>query len=140
MNPRNPLFTRLQLSPGSGGPEDDGVLYVHEILGLESRSPLIFLSACETGVANAWSPAVVGGRDLTTLAQALLYGGAPAVVATLWRIEDSSAANLASSFYEGLARLSPVEALARAQRELLSNPDTRAPFFWAAYVLNGAGL
>jgi CHAT domain-containing protein len=59
------------------------------------------------------------------------------VVATLWRVEDAGAAELAERFYRYLiSRASPEEALARAQRDLLRST---ADFTWAAYASFGAG-
>jgi CHAT domain-containing protein len=139
MNARNPLFSRLRLSPGTGTPDDDGVLHVHEMLDLPVTSPLVFLSACETGSASAWAPGVLGGRDLSTLAQALLASGAHSVVATLWRVEDQSASTLAGHFYDSVRSHFPATALAMAQRQTLADPETAAPFYWAAYQLSGGG-
>jgi len=59
-------------------------------------------------------------------------------VATLWRIDDRAAADLATRFYAGLAS-SPVEALAAAQRALLRDPKYAAPYYWAAYTVSGSG-
>jgi CHAT domain-containing protein len=60
-------------------------------------------------------------------------------VATLWRIEDRSAAVLAGSFYQALRASSPVEALATAQRSLIRSERYRKPYYWAAYVVSGSG-
>ena len=73
MNSRNSLFSRIELTPGSGEPGDDGRLEVHELLRLRIRSPLVFLSGCETGVGAAWSNQFARGEDYATLAQAFLY-------------------------------------------------------------------
>jgi tetratricopeptide (TPR) repeat protein len=137
MNARNPLFTSLQLAPGSGESDDDGLLHVHELLQISSRSPLVFLSACETGLASAWAPGVLGGRDLSTLAQALLYGGTGSVVATLWTVEDQAAARFSSWFYDALEVGRPAAALASAQRRMLASESAAAPFYWAGYMVLG---
>jgi CHAT domain-containing protein len=138
MNPRNPLFSRIELAASPRGATDDnGRLEVHELLNLRIESPLVFLSGCETGVGDAWSSPFRSGDDYTTLAQSLLFAGAANVVATLWRIDDSAAATLASHFYEH-ARTAPVpEALALAQRGMIHDAEVRAPYFWAAYEVTG---
>lgn len=51
----------------------------------------------------------------------------------------ASAARFAAAFYDALAEVPASEALARAQRALLATPETRNPFNWASYVLNGVG-
>jgi CHAT domain-containing protein len=140
LDSRNPLFSRVALAPGRAtSPDDDGRLEVHEILGLHVRSPLVFLSGCQTGLGVVGSTAYAAGEDYTTLAQAFLYAGAGGVVSTLWRIEDAGAAALAERFYRHLAGMAPPEALAAAQRDVLSQPRYNAPFYWAAYTFSGGG-
>ena len=137
MNPRNPMFSRLELAAGTGGPEDDGRLEVHELLTLRIASPLVFLSGCETGVGAAWSTQFARGEDYATLAQAFLYAGARTVTATLWQIGDNGAAAFAERFYSHLQTAPPDEALAAAQRELLRGSRFASPFYWAGYQVIG---
>jgi CHAT domain-containing protein len=140
LNPRNPMFSRIELARGrSDESRDDGRLEVHELLGLSIRSPLVFLSGCETGVGPAWSNQYARGEDYATLAQAFLYAGAKNVVATLWRIEDQGAAAFATEFYRRLEGLGPAGALAAAQREMMLRESYSAPHYWAPYQIAGAG-
>ena len=136
------MFSRLELAPGTGDPDDDGRLEIHELLGMRVRSPLVFLSGCETALGAAWSTPFMRGEDYATLAQGFLYAGAESVIATLWRIDDEGAAAFAAAFYDAMRTRTPLDALAAAQRSLLH--DSRyarfsAPRYWAAYVLAGAG-
>jgi CHAT domain-containing protein len=63
--------------------------------------------------------------------------GVGRVVATLWRVGDAGAAELAGRFYGRMhAGATPEEALALAQREMI---PTRGGFTWAAYTISGAG-
>jgi CHAT domain-containing protein len=140
MNVRNPMFSRIELAPGDRGASDDGRLEVHELLELEIRAPLVFLSGCETAAGAAWSTRFARGEDYATLAQAFLYAGAGSVLATLWRVEDEGAAAFAQRFYLRLGELPPAEALAAAQRDLLRDMSHAAPRYWAAYQLSGGGL
>lgn len=140
MNAWNPMFSRIELSPGRTSlPGDDGRLEVHEILDLASRADLVFLSGCETGLGVAQATAFSSGQDYATLAQAFLYAGARNVVATLWRVEDAGAGALADRFYHHYRAGAPAEALALAQRDLLHDPRYSAPFYWAAYEVSGTG-
>jgi CHAT domain-containing protein/Tfp pilus assembly protein PilF len=139
LNPRFPLFSRIEFWGGGTDPGNDGRLETHELLELRVMSPLVFLSGCETGLGVAGSTDFAVGEDFATLGQAFLLAGAGNVVATLWRIEDAGAAAFADRFYVHLASVGPVEALARAQRDLLSGGRYRAPFYWAAYAMSGAG-
>jgi CHAT domain-containing protein len=138
LNLGNPLFSRIELfRKVLGDPTDDGRLEVHEILDFPIRSPLVFLSGCETGVGEAWSSGFARGEDYATLASAFLYSGAGSVVATLWRIDDRGAAELATRFYRHLRGRSPADALALAQRDLLRSGRYRRPYYWAGYRISG---
>lgn len=139
MNARNPMFSRIEMAPGERALADDGRLEVHEVLGLTIRSPLVFLSGCETGLGAAWSTSFDRGEDYATLAQAFLYAGARNVVATLWRVEDEGAAGFAQHFYAALTSLGAPEALAAAQRRMLREQRYAAPYFWASYQVSGQG-
>jgi CHAT domain-containing protein len=103
------------------------------------RSPLVFLSGCETSAVETWLDDAVRGSDHTTLAQALLYAGAGNVVGTLWRIDDDGAAAFAERFYRSLAGAAVVRSLAEAQRAMLTSTRFAHPYYWAAYVVNGEG-
>ena len=137
MNPRNPMFSRIEMARGSGIPTDDGRLEVHELLAMRMMAPLVFLSGCETGVASAWSTEFSSGEDYSTLAQGFMYAGAQSVIATLWRIQDEGAAALAERFYANLKTMAAPEALATAQRELLRGSSYQRPYYWAGYTLTG---
>jgi CHAT domain-containing protein len=140
MNPRNPMFSRVDLARGPGAAAmDDGRLEVHEILGLRVMASLVFLSGCETAVGPAWSTDFDRGEDYASLAQAFLFAGARTVVATLWPIADDGAAEFAARFYTHLTKEAPPEALAAAQREMLAGGRRSAPYYWAAYQVSGDG-
>jgi CHAT domain-containing protein len=136
-NPQNPLFSRIIVGSGRAhGPMDDGRLEAHEILGLATTSPLVFLSGCETGLGSAGEDPFATTSDEGSLSQAFLFAGAGQVVATLWPVSDIGATDLAERFYRHLrAGLEPGQSLTLAQRELLA---TSKGFAWAAYTISGA--
>ncbi len=141
MNGDNPLFTRVEMAPGTLiGSTDDGRLEVREVLGLNVRAPLVFLSGCETALGRAGATRYSPGEDLATLSGAFLRAGARNIVATLWPIADDGAAVFAARFYEHLNRESPVVALAAAQRDMIADPQYSAPYYWAAYQASGDDL
>ena len=137
LDPYNPLFSRVELARGASASEHDGRFDVREILGVVVHSPLVFLSGCETETGPARSSTFAGGDDYATLARAFLYSGARSVIATLWRIDDEGAAEFASRFYERLRSSDADEALAAAQRKMISSERFGAPYYWAAYRLAG---
>jgi CHAT domain-containing protein len=140
MNARNPLFSRIEMAPSeSSTTSDNGRLETHELLGLRIRSQLVFLSGCETDVGGAWSTPFDLGEDYTTLARSFLFAGARNVIASLWRIDDEGAAELARRFYDNLRTMPAAEALAHAQVQMLSTDQWRSPYFWAAFEVVGDG-
>lgn len=137
MNPANPLFSWLDLSPTDS---DDGRLEVHEIYGLELRARLVVLSACETALGIGSQTNAPAGDDWVSLARAFLTAGADNVVASLWRVEDLATARLMERFYRTVEAGEPfADALVAAQRSLLDDPATAHPFFWAGFALVGEG-
>ena len=140
MNPGNPLFSRIELAGGDRlSSADDGRVEVREILGLDVRSPLVFLSGCETALGSGWTMHVEDRKDFTSMAHAWLVAGARNVVATLWRIDDAAAAEFTGHFYRALPSSTVPEALAVAQRAMIKDSRLRRPYLWAAYQAVGDG-
>jgi len=141
LNPDNPLFSRIELYPGKGAdPGADGRLEAYEILGLRLKSPLVYLSGCETGLVPAGFAPAGRGEEYVSLAQAFLYAGAAGVVATMWRIPDSGSVPLVAAFYRALDANGPLIALAVAQREVLAGTVHAHPYYWAGHVYSGDRL
>ena len=135
LNKHNPLFSFVDLAPGQG---QDGRLEVHEVFGLDLAAELVVLSACQTALGSGALADVPAGDDWVGLTRAFLHAGARSVVATLWAVEDRSTAELMRLFYEARSRdADNADALARAQRRLLADPETAHPFHWAGVVLVG---
>ncbi|HVF39088.1 MAG TPA: CHAT domain-containing tetratricopeptide repeat protein [Gemmatimonadaceae bacterium] len=144
LNVRNPMFSRVELSRSTSRElmskwENDGRLEVRELLGMSIRSPLVFLSGCETGGADDWSDSGFRTTGDLALSQALLSAGALNVISALWRIDDAGAAAFAAEFYRGLRTLGVAEALTTAQRSLAFGSRFGNPYYWAGYVLTGEG-
>ena len=95
--------------------------------------PLVVLSGCETGRSR-----VRPGDELLGLLRGILFAGADAVVASLWRVDDQAAAELMGAFYRRLqAGASAAGALRGAQLELRTQRPH--PFDWAPFALFGRG-
>ena len=141
LNSHNPMFTRIELARPARRmvTDDDGRLEVHELIAMVIRSPLVFLSGCETSALETWLDDAVRGSDHTTLAQSLLYAGAGNVLGTLWRIDDAGAAAFAKPFYRSLSGAAVARSLASAQRAMLGSSRFAHPYYWAGYLLTGEG-
>lgn len=104
-DPDNPLASALRLGP-------DETLSALDVLDhLRLRCDLVTLSACESGLSR-----VRRGDELVGLTHAFMYAGAPALVSTLWRVDERSTRILMEKFYREIQTgLDFAEALKRAQ-------------------------
>jgi CHAT domain-containing protein len=118
----------------------DGALQSQEVYNLRpERTRLVVLSSCRSGLGDEKRNDALGG-----LAQAFLVAGVPAVVASLWDIDDDSAAGLMEKFHVAhrVKKLPFGQALRQAQLSFLqtSSIKKRHPFFWATFIVTGNGL
>ncbi len=141
LNVERPQFTGVVLSL-IGNKSADGFLRTDEVFNLRLGSPLVMLSACETGIGKQKR-----GEGVMGLTRAFLYAGAPTVGVSLWSVADKSTAELMTDFYKRLltsssgasapADSSPAAAMRGAQLAMISGKKYSAPFYWAPFVLVG---
>ncbi|MEX1018334.1 MAG: CHAT domain-containing protein [Litorilinea sp.] len=121
----NPVYSALKL--------DDGWLTAVEILTLPLAGALVVLSACESGRSR-----VVPGNELLGIPRAVLGAGARTTVVSQWVVQDEAAAQLMEVFYgEWQATHDAPGALCTAQRKLAETHPH--PYYWAAFMVMGAG-
>lgn len=136
LNQHNPLFSFVDFGGSPDTPHHR--LEVHEVFALELQARLVVLSACQTALASGTVADVPSGDDWVGLVRAFLTAGAANVIATLWAVEDRSTAAIMTQLHRRLrSGESEVVALSRAQRDMLRNPATLSPFYWAGFVLVG---
>jgi len=131
-NADNPLFSRVALAADDA---QDGSLTVDEILSSLDLTGvnLVVLSACRTAIG-----ARSGGDEVVGLTRALLYAGTPAVLSTLWNIDDAASVGLMDEFYRRLAAgEQAAEALRQAQLAVKKSEQFGDPRYWAAFTLHG---
>jgi CHAT domain-containing protein len=116
------------------GQPQDGFLRAHEVYNLKLGADLVVLSGCQTALGKE-----VKGEGLLGLTRGFMYAGAPRVVASLWRVPDQATAELMRQFYKGMLTdgLRPAAALRAAQIGMLKGQRWAAPYYWAAFVLQG---
>ncbi len=134
LDAERPQFTGVVLSL-IGNRNSDGFLRTDEIFNLQLGSPLVMLSACETGLGRERR-----GEGVIGLTRAFMYAGAPTVGVSLWSVADQSTALLMTGFYKRLLTgqgESPSSAMRAAQLEMIQNKRYSAPFYWAPFVLVG---
>jgi len=116
------------------GAGKNGYLLLGDIFNLSFNADLVVLSACETGLGE-----VVQGEGLIGLTRGFMYAGTPRIVTSLWAVADEETATLMSKFYGKILQenLRPAEALRAAQLEMWQSRGWVAPFYWAAFTLQG---
>jgi len=125
--------TAIHLLPAGA---DDGLLTPSEVAAAGGGAGLTVLAACRTAVVSPRDE----GRTLASLTGSFLAAGSPAVVATLWDVQDDAAAVFMEQLYAQLRRgLTPAVALRRAKQRLRADPRWDRPALWSAYVLVGHG-
>ena len=127
-NKVNPLLSGLELEADA---DNDGLLQVHEVLGLRLNADLVTLSACETGLGSGYFAEVPAGDDFVGMTRAFLAAGSVSVVATLWDVDDQASGKLMKRFYERMKLSvdteSTADSLTRAQRELRNSQYAGTP-------------
>ena len=114
---------------------EDGRLYNYEIALQRISSPMVVLSACNSGTGTLYH-----GEGLMSLARGFILSGASSVIKTSWEINDDISNDIISRFYRFLARgYTKDKALSLAKREYImsSSPRYSAPYYWDAYEILG---
>jgi hypothetical protein len=120
--------TALALAPGGG---HDGFVGPGDLAGLTLRADLVVLSACRTAAGE-----IIAGEGVQGLTAPLLQAGARSIIATQWRVADTSLRRVVEGLYAALARGAPViDALHAAKLQAMR--EGAPPGEWAAFVAVG---
>ncbi len=127
-----PLSSKIELEEDG---EQDGTLYLYEILETTLQAQMVVLSGCSTGRGR-----MLAGEGIVGLQYGMRAAGAESTVATLWPVADQASATMMSYFYKALANGQAKDrAMQTAQQEYLATHSgiRASPFFWAAPVVSG---
>lgn len=122
----------LSLVDARGGMQD-GYLRMGDIYQLKLVADLVVLSSCDSAL----------GKDLESegimgLPRAFLYAGAKSVIASSWKVDDEATARLMSALYTRIRNGEGAgSALRGAQMEMLRDPRSAKPYYWAAFSVSG---
>lgn len=133
LNSQHPELSGLVFSLiNERGQSCEGFLRLHDVFNLKLNADLVVLSGCHTAMGKS-----VRGEGLIGLTRGFLYAGSSRVMASLWSVQDKATAELMKRFYARLLGegLSASEALRLAQLEMWK--EQRAPYYWAAFTLQG---
>ncbi|HEX8407359.1 MAG TPA: CHAT domain-containing protein [Thermoanaerobaculia bacterium] len=124
-----PWQSMLVLAPSSDN--DTGLLTAEELVKQQwNRTRLLVLSSC----SSAAGP--VGAEGVGPLVRPILTAGVPAVIGSLWDVEDATAKEFLVSFHRHYeAGSDAAGAMQRAQRELTGNINDVLK--WAGFQVIG---
>lgn len=145
--PRPECTARPGLVTSFGGEGSDGLLNFQEIFDLRLNADVVILSACDTaGTASAAASLEAGittGGDyaLDGLVRAFVGAGARSVVASHWPVPDDYDATqrLIGGMFRAEQQTALATSLRTAQEELMDDPLTSHPYYWAAFIILGDG-
>ncbi|MDQ3665819.1 MAG: CHAT domain-containing tetratricopeptide repeat protein [Acidobacteriota bacterium] len=135
LDSEHPELSGLLLSRfDSAGHAKEGFLRLDDIYNLNLQADLVVLSACNTALGKD-----VRGEGLVGLVRGFMNAGTSRVVASLWKVDDDATAELMRHFYREMLQeqRSPAAALRAAQVAMWRQRRWHAPYFWAAFVLQG---
>lgn len=128
---KHPERSGVLLAPGAE--DEDGLLQMREVVGLNLAPGAVVLSNCRSA-----SGAVLEGEGVLSLARAFFVAGAHAVVGSLWPLRDDEAAALFEDLYRHLGGgKNLADALTATRRDRMRAGAPTAA--WAGVVLFGDG-
>jgi CHAT domain-containing protein len=140
---QNAIYSSVVLSqPEVMTPEDTGLLTLQDLFdhwwGRLAGTELVVLSACDSEGLDERGSNSTADEGVFGLPWGFMYAGSPAVVASLWEVQDVSTAELMKKFYQDM-KSSPstnkLSAFTAARKQL--KQDYPEPFFWAPFIYLG---
>ena len=128
---RGEIALSPQCTTNSTPQEEDYLLTMSDIEGVQVRAKLVVLSCCHSGRGLIKKEGVIG------IARAFLASGARSVLVASWAVEDKATERLMKHFYKHLVRgESASESLHQAVQWMRSNGYPK-PAQWAPFMLMG---
>lgn len=134
LNQPAPMLSSLAFTENRDSLENN-FLQAYEISRLNLNANLVVLSACETGYGKFEE-----GEGVISLARSFMYAGAPALIVSLWQVNDQATAEIMRLLYANLAKgLKKDEALRQAKLEYIQNAEgiVAHPAFWSPFIMLG---
>ena len=116
------------------------IYFAQKIRRLLEGRPLVFLNACQSGLAANEAQEAKADRSFNLqkpaegLASSFIYGGALGCIGSLWPIYDEPSARFAIQFYQYVLEGHMIGEAMRLARIEIKKKD---PITWAAFVLYG---
>ena len=135
LNNSHPELSGIVLSlVDENGKPQNGFVRMYEIYNLRLSADLVVLSACRTAVGKQ-----VKGEGLIGLTRGFMYAGSSRVMVSLWEVNDEATAELMKRFYTAMfiKGMRPAAALRTAQLAMWRSGWWQAPYYWAAFEIQG---
>ena len=116
----NPAFSRLVLA--------DGMLEAKEFMNMNIKATLTVLSACESALSG-----LASGDELEGFVRAIHTSGSRYVIASLWRVNDSSTMDLFLNFYKNKGEV--MDNMRNAEMDLIQKGYNM--YLWAPFQVYG---
>ena len=112
--------------------EKKDILTMRDVLGVQMRARLVFLSCCHSAHGEIKAEGVVG------IARAFLAAGARSVLVSLWAINDEATLEFMKNFYQHLVKgISASESLNQTMNRMRESEEFNAVKYWAPFALIG---
>jgi len=128
-----PLQNHLLFYPGRK--QEDHKFHLFELLSMQVESPLVVLSSCNTG-AGTFQP----GEGVLSLARAFHFAGTPALIMSLWPVDDEVAVGIMEEFYTNIKQgLNLTKSIQKAKCSYIESAGKvkANPSYWASFQLTG---
>jgi CHAT domain-containing protein len=115
---------------------EDGLLEAWELLQMNLKAELVVLSACETARGRVGT-----GEGVIGFSWALFVSGVPTTVLSQWKVDSDSTSDLMVAYHANRAKgMNDAQAMRAASLKVRNGEQTGHPFFWAPFIVVGAGL
>lgn len=133
INDDDPLYSKLLFTYNKK--TNSGLVNTYELLGLDLNAELAVLSGCSTGEGELQK-----GEGVMSLSSGFQFAGVPAIIMSLWEVNDRFGALVIDKFYKYLAKGDKKsQALYKAKIEVLAQGNAlyAHPYYWAGLTLMG---
>ena len=134
VNSASPLFSPILLGGETNATaiERDGILEARELFNLDLHARAVVFTDGAALSMRAAAPSV------DTVWWAWRAAGVPSIVVPRWTADATATTTLLEAFYTQIKAGAPAdEAMQRARKGMRAREDTRAPVFWAGWIVLG---
>ncbi len=122
-----------QINADSSDTNNDGILFCNEAYNLSLNADLLVLSSCESGNGRFYK-----GEGVMSLTRGFLYAGCRNILYSIWKVYDKQTSSMMNYFYEHISKNNTYsKALQQAKLDMIKDPKTAHPKYWAGFVLIG---